>query len=103
MLQRLGLARALVSNPSLVLLDEPFTGLDRASTGRVVTKVAELRDAGAMVLLVSHDLGITAELADDVAILVRGKLAHRHDGRLSTDGFRDLYTSVVEAPKEARA
>ncbi|MBI4817357.1 MAG: ABC transporter ATP-binding protein [Deltaproteobacteria bacterium] len=103
MLQRLGLARALVSNPSLVLLDEPFTGLDRASTERVVTKVAELRDAGAIVLLVSHDLGITAELADDVAILVRGKLAHRQAGRLGTDGFRDLYTSVVEAPKEARA
>ncbi|MBI2376213.1 MAG: ABC transporter ATP-binding protein [Deltaproteobacteria bacterium] len=103
MLQRLGLARALVSNPSLVLLDEPFTGLDRASAARVVEKVAELRDAGAIVLLVSHDLGITAELADDAAILVRGKLAHRHEGRLGPDAFRALYTDAVEAKKEAAA
>jgi heme exporter protein A len=74
MTQRLSLARALVSAPDLVLLDEPFTGLDPASSDRVVEIVKRLRGDGAMVLLISHDLPTTARLADEIAILARGKL-----------------------------
>src|SRR5688572_13280219 len=75
MLQRLGLARALIGEPKLVLLDEPFTGLDRASTDRVIERVRALKSEGSMVLMVSHDMATSAELADDSAILFRGKLA----------------------------
>ncbi|MCK6549487.1 ABC transporter ATP-binding protein [Myxococcota bacterium] len=96
MLQRLGLARALVGTPSLVLLDEPFTGLDRASSRRVIERVHELRAEGAMVLVVSHDMATTAELADEAVVLVRGKLALHHRGRLTTDELRDRYASVAE-------
>lgn len=96
MLQRLGLARALIGRPSLVLLDEPFTGLDRASSRRVIDRVHAMRAEGAMVLLVSHDMATTAELADEAVVLVRGKLALHHRGRLNADELRDRYASVAE-------
>jgi heme exporter protein A len=104
MRQRLGLARALVGRPSLILLDEPFTGLDRQSREGVVARVRELRDQGAIVLLVSHDLTTAAELADRAMILRRGRLAGEHAGRLSPDALRSLYADVAEgAPRRGRA
>lgn len=96
MMQRLGLARALVGKPSLVLLDEPFTGLDRHSTRTVIDRIHALQQGGAIVLMISHDMETTAELADEIAVLVRGKLAHRHEGRLSGDALRSCYADVVE-------
>jgi ABC-type multidrug transport system ATPase subunit len=96
MLQRLGLARALIGEPSLVLLDEPFTGLDRASTERVIAKVRELRAAGSMVLMISHDLATTAELADEVAVLLRGKLVAFHRGALGAAELRGVYAQAAE-------
>ena len=99
MQQRLGLARALIGRPALVLLDEPFSGLDRRSTQAVIERIETLRDEGAMVLMISHDMSVTATLADEVAILVRGRLAHHHAERLSPEALRDLYTSVTESPR----
>lgn len=99
MLQRLGLARAMISKPSLLLLDEPFTGLDRSSRGRVRERVAALAEAGAIVLMVSHDLETSAALADVQAILVRGRLAHRAEGRLSPAALREQYAEVTEAAR----
>ncbi|MEQ9503739.1 MAG: ABC transporter ATP-binding protein [Deltaproteobacteria bacterium] len=96
MTQRLGLARALIGRPKLVLLDEPFTGLDRASTRTVIERIGLLRDQGAMVLMISHDVETTAELADEFAILVRGKLKHTHEGRLDAAALRDEYARVAE-------
>lgn len=97
MLQRLGLARALIGRPSLVLLDEPFTGLDRASTERVVERVRALVAEGAMVLMISHELGTAAELADQVVILFRGQVAAQHHGRTSEPELRRLYAQHAEA------
>lgn len=97
MIQRLGFARALIGRPSLVLLDEPFTGLDRASTAKVIERVLRLRDEGAMVLVVSHDMATTAELADETAILQRGKLVHLHQGRLDAEAMRAKYAEHAEA------
>lgn len=96
MLQRLGLARALVGHPSLVLLDEPFTGLDRPSTRTVLARIKTLRDEGAMVLMISHDIQMTADLADDVAFLRRGQLVFRHHGALTADALRELYAEHIE-------
>lgn len=96
MLQRLGLARALVSKPKLVLLDEPFTGLDRASTEQVITEVRRMRDEGAMVLMISHDMGTAAALSDEQVILRRGKLVDTHDGALSADALRNRYAEAAE-------
>ncbi|MEM7677099.1 MAG: ABC transporter ATP-binding protein [Myxococcota bacterium] len=99
MQQRLGLARALIGRPSLVLLDEPFSGLDRASTEAVIERIKQLREAGAMILMISHDMAITAGLADEVAIMLRGRLAHRHEGSLEADALRELYSEVTETTR----
>lgn len=97
MRQRLGLARALVGRPQLVLLDEPFTGLDRASTDVVIARARALRDDGAIVLLISHDLSVTAALADRSAVLKRGRLAALHEGRLEAQALRAFYAQAAEA------
>ena len=103
MLQRLGLARALIGHPAIVLLDEPFTGLDRASTQAVIERIGSLRDDGAMVLMVSHDMTTTATLADEVAILVRGRLAAHRDERHDAGALRQLYAEVTERPHPGAA
>jgi heme exporter protein A len=96
MLQRLGLARALIGEPKMVLLDEPFTGLDRASTRTVIDRIHVLRNAGAIVLMISHDMETTAELADEIAVLVCGQLAHHHRGKLTADEVREHYAMAAE-------
>lgn len=71
--QRVAIARALAPSPSVVLLDEPFSGLDaalRASAGRAVARA--LRRAGATALLVTHDQGEALSLADQVALMRDG-------------------------------
>jgi len=73
--QRVALARALAPQPSLVLLDEPFSSLDaslRESTGRAVARA--LRHAGATGVLVTHDQSEALSLADQVAVLRVGRL-----------------------------
>lgn len=99
MLQRLGLARALIGRPALVLLDEPFTGLDRSSTQVVIARIQKLRDEGATVLMISHDMETTAVLADATAILLRGKLVHQHSGRASAEALRERYAAATERPQ----
>jgi len=71
--QRVALARALAPQPTVVLLDEPFSSLDaslREDTGRAVVRA--LRAAGAAALLVTHDQGEALSLADQVAVMMGG-------------------------------
>ncbi len=71
-LQRAALARALMPSPRLLLLDEPSTGLDVAGVDRLVEVVAEERTRGAIVVLVTHDQGFAARVADRRLRLRRG-------------------------------
>ena len=74
MAQRLTLARALLSNPSVLLLDEPFTGLDQLGIHQAMTLLKKQKQKGTVVIVSSHDLRIIQQLCDHVVILKRGRL-----------------------------
>jgi len=92
MRQRLALERALLHRPRLVLLDEPFTGLDDAATEMVRARLQALRVSGAIVVLATHDLDLADGLVTRVTILRGGKLVT--DEPTST-GLRARYRSMV--------
>jgi len=73
MLQRIGLAQALINDPDLVVLDEPLTGLDPLGRKHLREVIAGLRAAGKTVVLSSHILSDVELLADRVVIVVRGR------------------------------
>lgn len=75
MQQRLSLARALLHEPPILLLDEPDTGLDQRWTAFLVDLLAEAARQGRTVLLTTHDLERTLDLADRLAVLNAGKVA----------------------------
>jgi heme exporter protein A len=75
MRQRVALERALIHGPRLVLLDEPFTGLDDASTAALVARLQALRDADAIVILATHDLDLAEGLLDSALFLRDGRIA----------------------------
>jgi len=72
--QRVAVARALVTDPSLVILDEPASALDSANRVQVLEIVKDLRAAGVALVFISHDLGSVAGVADRVAVLYQGQL-----------------------------
>jgi ABC-2 type transport system ATP-binding protein len=74
MRQRLGLAGVLLGNPSVVLLDEPASGLDPAGIADVRSLVGSLRQAGTTVVVSSHLLGEMEQVCDEVLVLNRGKV-----------------------------
>ena len=80
MRQRLALERALLHDPRLVLLDEPFTGLDDASSVALVDRLRGLRSHGAIVLLATHDLEVIEGLIDRAVMLFNGRLIPIDDG-----------------------
>jgi len=76
MLQRVGLAQALINDPEVVFLDEPMSGLDPIGRREVRDLIASLRQTGKTVFMCSHILSDIEVLCDRVAILNKGKLAH---------------------------
>ena len=92
MAQRLALARALLTRPSLVLLDEPFTGLDRGGALALGEQLGELRATGAIVVVVTHDLEAIAGRTDHVAVLHRGGLVFEERGETyAYEQLKDIY------------
>lgn len=75
MTQRLALARALIHNPQLLLLDEPATGLDQQGKSFVSELLDELRQRGRIIVVVSHDFALLEGLADRLVVLRRGKVS----------------------------
>jgi len=95
MTQRLGLAQALLNEPSLLVLDEPMSGLDPIGRAEVKRILREERARGATVLLSSHVLAETEALCDRVAILSGGRLLEAGTiAELLTGGVREWEISV---------
>jgi heme exporter protein A len=75
MRQRLALERSLIHEPRLLLLDEPFTGLDEAARDALRDRLRATREAGAIVVLTTHDTAAIERLTDMTVSLVDGRLA----------------------------
>ena len=71
--QRVMIAMALSCNPKLLIADEPTTALDVTIQAQILDLIRKLRDErGMSILFITHDLGVIAEIADDVAVMYRG-------------------------------
>lgn len=74
MLQRIGLAQALIQRPRLIVLDEPTAGVDPSGSNEIKNLILRLRDEGITVLLCSHLLAQVQEICDRVGIIAQGRL-----------------------------
>lgn len=94
MRQRLALERALLHEPRLVLLDEPFTGLDDEATSALRVRFDALRSAGCIVLVTTHDLETVEPIIDRAVMLKHGRLLPIEPGPGS---LRDRYRALSAA------
>ncbi|WP_329130674.1 ABC transporter ATP-binding protein [Streptomyces sp. NBC_00670] len=93
--QRVAVARALVTGPRLVILDEPVSALDSANRVQVLRILEELRADGVALVFISHDLGSVAGVADRVAVLYRGELVETGPTRDVVGAPRHPYTRLL--------
>jgi heme exporter protein A len=97
MRQRLSLARALLHDPDVVLLDEPYTGLDPSASAVLRDVLRDLRDGRRTVVMVTHNLGEGLQLATRVAIQVSGRIAWEGATEgIERERFETFYHDVVE-------
>jgi heme exporter protein A len=95
MRQRVALERALIHGPRLLLLDEPFTGLDDASASALLRRLHALREAGAMVVVATHDLDLADGLLDHALFLRDGRSAASVP---RPERLRSTYQDVMARP-----
>ena len=80
MRQRVMIAMALSCNPALLIADEPTTAVDVTTQAQILELLEELQDEfGMAIMLITHDLGVVAEMADDVVVMYLGQVAERGD------------------------
>jgi len=92
MRQRVALERALLHDPRLILLDEPFTGLDQASTRALVARLQERRSAGRMIVLATHDLDVVDGVLTRALFLINGK---QSADTSAASSLRERYQAAV--------
>lgn len=96
MQQRLSIARAMLHQPSVLLLDEPYTGLDQHAAEMLSDWLKRLRSKSRTILMVTHDLERGIEMADAVAILNKGQIAFYADrAAIDASTFRNTYYEIV--------
>lgn len=96
MRQRAMIAMALSCNPTLLIADEPTTALDVTTQAQILDLMLELQaDYGMALLFITHDLGVVAEIADDVAVMYLGKIVERSDADTIFNDPRHPYTQAL--------
>jgi len=96
MVQRLSLARAILHDPELLLLDEPYTGLDPSGSALLQDSLARLRSRGVTVLMTTHDFDRGLANADIAVMLHRGRVAWRSDEHLPNPAaMRDIFERIA--------
>jgi peptide/nickel transport system ATP-binding protein len=93
MRQRVMIAMALINDPDLLIADEPTTALDVTTQAQILNLMNKLQeDLGSAIILITHDLGVVAETADDVLVMYAGKIAERGPYTAIFDQPRHPYT-----------
>jgi heme exporter protein A len=96
MQQRLSIARAMLHEPSVLLLDEPYTGLDQHASEMLSGWLKELRSQHRTILMVTHDLEQGIDLANRVAIINKGKIVFEKErSAIDPKRFRETYFEYV--------
>jgi oligopeptide/dipeptide ABC transporter ATP-binding protein len=96
MRQRCMIAMALSCNPKLLIADEPTTALDVTTQAQILDLMLELQqDYGMALLLITHDLGVVAEIADDVAVMYLGNVVERSDVDTLFNNPKHPYTQAL--------
>ncbi len=94
MQQRLSLARALLHHPKIVLLDEPYAGLDRRAVDALANTLCELHTQGCTALLTTHELERGMQMTDRVALMVAGRIVF--EAPTQTLSSKQLQTTYAE-------
>lgn len=96
MLQRLSIARAVLHDPAILFLDEPFTGLDLHATNVLKEHLQRLHDRHRTILMTTHDISCGLEMCDKVALQVQGKFAFLENiTDIDKDQFESIYFDAV--------
>jgi heme exporter protein A len=96
MKQRLSLARAFLHDPALLLLDEPFTGLDERACEVLDATLAGFKQAGGTAVMVTHDIERGWRHADRVVVFEKGRIVHETNPKeTSLDAFRSEYRRIL--------
>jgi heme exporter protein A len=94
--QRVAIARSIVHEPALLLLDEPYTGLDASGAAALTDMLRELRGARATLVLVTHNVDEGLAVASRAAIMLDGKVAREDDcAALDAAAYRAAYRAMV--------
>ncbi|NIP29941.1 MAG: ATP-binding cassette domain-containing protein [Candidatus Dadabacteria bacterium] len=95
MKQRLTVARALLHEPEILLLDEPYNGLDQSGIKVFTDIIKSFKDKGYTIILTTHNLDEGLELSDRIAIINRGSIVHDSYEKYDKDSFKSIYESVL--------
>jgi ABC-type dipeptide/oligopeptide/nickel transport system ATPase component len=103
MRQRVVIAMALVCKPELLIADEPTTALDVTIQAQILGVIKTLQhELGCSVLLITHDFGVVAQMADEVAVMYRGQIVERGDVRSILKNPQHAYTRALLEALPAR-
>ena len=98
MRQRVMIAMALACDPAILIADEPTTALDVTIQAQILALIAEMqRETGAAVLIITHDMGVVAEIADEVVVMQQSRLVERGDVSDIFDRPHEPYTRSLLA------
>jgi oligopeptide transport system ATP-binding protein len=97
MRQRVALAMALMGGPRLLFADEPTTALDVSVQARILELLARVRDRGLGILIVTHDLGVVARIADRVAVMYAGRIVEHAPVHALFEAPAHPYTAALLA------
>ena len=92
MAQRVMIATAMALQPSILIADEPTSALDMTIQAQILEELRRLRDGGVSIILITHDFGVIAQMADRVAVMYAGRIAEEGDTDTLFERPRHPYT-----------